>query len=373
MSQRRDFVHLAGQPGANVRELCRRFGISPPTAYKWLARHRAGGDAGLADRPRRPLTSPGRTACALEQAVVALRRRHPAWGGRKLRRRLKDLGHAGVPAASTITAILRRGGLLPAGRAAPGPHQFFEAAAPNDLWQMDFKGHFGLADGGRCHPLTVLDDHSRFAVGLLACGNEQGPLVQDRLTDCFRRFGLPARLLCDNGPPWGDSRTLLRHTRLTVWLLRLGVGVIHGRPRHPQTQGKEERFHRTLTAELLQGRSFRDLAECQRRFDAWRALYNHQRPHEALDLGVPAGRYRASPRPFPERLPAWEYDRTDAVRKVQAGGVISFRGRDWPVGEAFRGEHVAVRPTTTDGLWRVHFGVHPVAEIDLLAHNTPGD
>ena len=373
MSQRLEFIHLAGQEGANVRELCRRFGVSPPTAYKWLARHRADGDAGLADRSRRPRRSPDRTAAAVEAAVVALRQRHPAWGGRKLRRRLQDLGQAPVPAASTITAVLRRHGLLGPGPAAPGPYRRFEAAAANDLWQMDFKGHFALGDGGRCHPLTVLDDHSRFALGLVACGHEQGPLVQRHLSDCFRRFGLPARLLCDNGPPWGDSQTLVRHTRLTVWLLRLGVGVSHGRPHHPQTQGKDERFHRSLTAEVLQGRRFADLPDCQRHFDAWRAVYNHERPHEALALRVPASRYRASPRPLPERLPEWEYDTTDAVRKVQADGTISFRGRDWLVGEAFRGERVAVRPTTRDGLWQVYFGAHPVAEIDLLAIKPPDD
>jgi len=373
MSQRRDFIHLAGQDEANVRELCRRFGISPPTAYKWLARHRAEGDAGLVDRSRRPHASPERTIAAVEAAVLALRRQHPAWGGRKLRRRLQDLGQATVPAASTITAILRRHGLLAAERAAPGPYQRFEAVAPNDLWQMDFKGHFVLDTGGRCHPLTVLDDHSRFAIGLRACGHEQGALVQGHLIDCFRRFGLPARLLCDNGPPWGDSQTLVRHTRLTVWLLRLGVGVTHGRPRHPQTQGKEERFHRSLTAEVLQGRAFVDLDDCQRRFDAWRTVYNHERPHEALALGVPASRYRASRRPFPERVPAWEYGATDEVRKVQSDGAISFRGRDWLVGEAFRGERVAVRPTPTDGLWQVYFGVHPVAEINLCHDNPRGD
>jgi len=163
----------------------------------------------------------------------------------------------------------------------------------------------------------------------------------------------------------------VRHTRLTVWLLRLGVDVIHGRPRHPQTQGKEERFHRTLVVEVLQGRIFADLGECQRRFDAWRQIYNYDRPHEALDLRVPASRYQDSPRPFPEQPPVWEYGSTDEVRKVQGKGEIYFRGQPWLVGEAFRGERVAVRPTPQDGVWKIFFGVHPVAEIDAHADNQP--
>src|SRR5205807_4484324 len=150
----------------------------------------------------------------------------------------------------------------------------FERAAPNELWQMDYKGHFATR-AGRCHPLTVVDDHSRYAVGLRACGDERGGTVQAELTAIFRQYGLPERMLMDNGSPWG-SDALHRHTWLTVWLLELGVAVSHGRPYHPQTQGKDERFHRTLTAEVIGRRAFADLAECQRRFDAWRVVYNTQ-------------------------------------------------------------------------------------------------
>ena len=367
MSQRRDFVHLASQEGANMRELCRRFGISRPTGYKWLARHQAEGDAGLADRTRRPHSSPEQTDAAMTDAIVALRQQHPAWGGRKLRRRLQDLGHGAVPAASTITAILRRQGLLTPWAAAPSPHQRFEAERPNDLWQMDFKGHFALDRGGRCHPLTILDDHSRFAIALRACPHEQGSLVQEHLIACFRCFGLPLRILCDNGPPWSPPQREQRYTRLSVWLLRLGIQVTHGRPYHPQTQGKDERFHRSLVAEVLQGRVLADLVECQKRFDRWRKVYNHERPHDALSLAVPSSRYQASRRPFPERLPVWDYEQGAHLRKVQRDGTINFRGQSWLVGEAFHGERVAVRATTHEGHWQVYFGVHAVAEIALNA------
>ncbi len=200
MSLRLEFVTLAAAEGANVRELCRRYGISPETAYKWVGRYRAGGPDALADRSRRPASSPRRCPDALEAEVLRLRDQHPAWGGRKLRARLVALGHD-APAASTITAILRRHGRLdPARAAAHTPFTRFEHDVPNRLWQIDFKGHFATA-GGRCHPLTALDDHSRFALGLIACGDEQDATVRGHLTALFRRYGLPERVLCDNGPP----------------------------------------------------------------------------------------------------------------------------------------------------------------------------
>jgi hypothetical protein len=188
--------------------------------------------------------------------------------------------------------------------------------------------------------------------------------VQAHLTELFRRYGLPAALLTDNGPPWGGEG-VHPYTPLTVWLLRLGVAVRHGRPRHPQTQGKDERFHRTLNAELLSRRTFRDLAECQPAFDAWRRLYNHERPHEALALAVPASRYRVSPRPFPEALPALEYAPGDAVRKVQQGGWISFRGREYRLPEAFVGQPVALRPEADAAALAVWFAEHRLGRLDL--------
>ncbi len=368
VSLRLEFVTLAAAEGANVRQLCRRYGVSPQTAYKWIDRFRQGGAAALADRPRRPTSSPRRCTAPIEAEVLRLRDEHPAWGGRKLRRRLRDTGHADVPAASTITAVLRRHGRLGPAAAPAAAFVRFEHDAPNRLWQMDFKGHFPTADG-RCHPLTVLDDHSRFAVGLVACGDERDGTVRGHLEALFRRYGLPERVLCDNGPPWGTAGSSRRYSALGVWLLRLGVGIGHGRAFHPQTQGKDERFHRTLKAEVLQGRTFADLRACQGRFDPWREVYNHQRPHEALGLAVPASRYRPSGRPFPEAVPVWEYGPTDAVRKVACDGTIRFKGRPFDLGKAFRGESVAVRPTAEDGLFGIYFGVHEVAQADLRAQD----
>ena len=364
MSLRRELVSLATEEGANVREVCRRFEISPQTAYKWLRRYRQEGEAGLVDRSRRPWRTPLRTVAAVEAAVLGVRQCHPAWGGRKIRAWLLHRGCQGVPSPSTITAILHRNGHIdPAEASKHRPWQRFEHQAPNQLWQMDFKGHFPL-QVGRCHPLTVLDDHSRFAVGLEACGDQRGDTVRARLTTIFRRYGLPQRMLMDNGPPWGDDRDH-PYTPLSVWLLRLGVSVSHGQPYHPQTQGKDERFHRTLVAEVLQGRQLQDLGHTQAVFDPWRDMYNFERPHEALGLLPPASRYQMSPRPFPETLPPLEYGPDDQVRKVQAGGEISFHGRFFQVGKAFRGLAVALRPTLDHGAWNVVFLTHTIAHIDL--------
>lgn len=364
VSLRREFVIMAAQADANIRELCRRFGVSPKTGYKWMKRYSMQGTQGLADRSRRPGRSPSRTPPELEQAVVGLRDKHRAWGGRKIRARLLAIGHTGVPAASTVSGILKRHGRLEEAESAKHKAwQRFEHEAPNRLWQMDFKGHFPMRQG-RCHPLTVLDDHSRFAVGLSACGDERTESVQARLSGLFRRYGLPDRMLMDNGSPWGSDKEH-RYTPLGVWLLRLGVAVSHGRPYHPQTQGKDERFHRTLKAELLRYERFENLQHCQRRFDSWREIYNHERPHEALGLQVPASRYRVSERAFPDVLPPIAYGPCDVVRKVQEQGWISYRGQEHKVPKAFRGYPVAIRPTVLDGVMDVIFCHHTVSQIDL--------
>jgi len=364
MSQREEFMSLASVEGANVADLCRRFGISRTTGYKWLKRFAREGRAGLTERSRRPHSSPVHTAAQVERMVLGLRDSHRAWGGRKLRARLQALGYEQVPAASTITAILRRRGRLDAEESAK--HKAFtrfEHERPNALWQMDFKGHFAL-EQGRCHALTVLDDHSRFALGLRALDNERGVSVQAELTALFRRYGLPERMLMDNGSPWGDDGTH-PYTPLTVWLMRLGVAVSHGRPYHPQTQGKDERFHRTLSAEVLRWERFRDLVHCQRRFDAWRSVYNHQRPHEALAMAVPAARYMASRMAFPETLPAIDYAPGLELRKVQDQGWITYKGRDLRVPKALKGLPVAIRPVATDATFEVLFCNHPLGRFSL--------
>ena len=369
MSQRYEFAILAGEPSITFTELCRRFGISRKTGYKWLQRYRAGGLAALHDRSRRPRRSPARCPEALAATVLALRTEHPTWGGRKLRRRLQDLGQAAVPAASTCTEILRRAGqLADATSAAHRPLQRFERALPNELWQLDFKGDFATQSGARCHPLTMLDDHSRFNLTLAAASDQTSPTVRAALTAAFAQYGLPAAILCDNGAPWGSVGAGSGHTALTVWLLRLGVRVLHGRPYHPQTQGKEERFHRTLKTELLSRHTWRDLAHCAREFPRYRHCYNCERPHDALAGATPLSRYRTSPRALPATLPPIEYARGTEVRTVREKGVITFRGQTWLIGRAFAALPIGLRPSAqADGQWEVFFSFQRLGRLDLTA------
>ena len=360
MSQRQEFVVFAQQEGATISALCDQYGISRKTGYKWLARA-AAGDRKLADQTRRPHASPAQTSPATEDRILALRAAHPAWGGRKLHHRPAALGVAGVPAPSTITAILRRHGLL---APEPPPRDFlrFEHPAPNDLWQMDFMGH-RPTEQDRVHPWTLLDDHSRFALGLAGCANERQQTVKTQLTAVFRRYGLPRAILTDNGSPWASAgRGGL--TALEAWLLRYGVEPRHGRPRHPQTQGKVERFHGTIAAEVFAHRHLSDLEEAQGHFDAFRTCYNLERPHEALGYAVPASRYQPSPRPFPETVPPVVHGPDDVVRTVTVHGSIRWQGRRHFISRGLVGEPVAVRPTPQAEVWDVVYRHRRVATID---------
>jgi len=363
MSVRLEFVHLARQDGANIRDLCRRYGVSPPTAYKWLNRVEADGAIDLREQSRRPHNSPGKTPDAMEKEILQLREDQPTWGGRKISARLIALGHYNVPAPSTVTEVLRRHGKLDASRTADDKAPLrFEYDNPNDLWQMDFKGHFPIKEG-RCHPLTILDDHSRFSVSLRASTNEQGETVQKELTACFRLFGLPKRILTDHGSPWSSQGRGL--TKLEAWMMRLDIKVMHGRACHPQTQGKDERFHRTLKNDVLQFNVPEDLASCQRAFDKFRNVYNHERPHEALGMQTPISRYMPSSRAFPEVLPPIEYCSQDEVRKVSFPGQIRFQGRRILVSQGLLGQYVALRQTLEDGVYDVVYCSTIVRQINL--------
>jgi len=369
MTLRKEFISLAMISGANISRLCSRFNISSKTAYKWINRFRTGGFKALEDRSRRPHTSPSKTNPSIEDAVISIRENHESWGGRKIRTKLLERNFRHVPSASTITEILRRNNLLhPSEAEKHKPWQRFEAPSPNSLWQMDFKGYFSLMTG-LCHPLTILDDYSRYSIGLYACSNQRRETVEKHLTTTFRLYGLPNRILVDNGPPWGtiyDGQS--RYTVLTVWLLRLGIHVSHSRPFHPQTLGKDERFHRTLQRDVISKNLFHDLIDCQHHFNHYRQIYNIERPHEALDMKTPAQRYQLSPRSFPETLQPIEYEPGDIVRKVQQKGEIIFRGKKYVAGRAFRGFQVALRTTDNDGIYDVNFIHQKIAEVNLNNH-----
>ena len=296
-----------------------------------------------------------------------MRERHPAWGGRKISKRLEGKHEV---AASTVTGILRRNG-MELGHFGGGAKAFtrFEHKAPNDLWQMDFKGHVPMREG-RLHPLTVLDDHSRYSIVIGACDCETTETVQAHLIKAFRRYGLPTRIAMDNGSPWGD-RGGQPFTRFTVWLIEAGIAISHSRPCHPQTLGKDERFHRSLKAEVLEGRIFADLEKAQIALEDLRHVYNQERPHEGINLDVPISRYRPSLRSYTDTPTVFEYAPGDIIRKVQQEGMVSLKGRWVRLPRAFYGKTIAFRPTATDGILDTHFRHQFIKKIDftnLAAH-----
>jgi transposase InsO family protein len=275
-----------------------------------------------------------------------------------------DPGQTGLPGPSTATAIRRRHGRLdPAESAKHTAWTRFEHAAPNDRWPMDCKGP-GAMRLGRGHPLTVRDDHSRDAVCRRAGRDEQTATGPGALTDAFRRDGPPGRLTMDHGPPWGGDADS-PHPTVPVWRRRLGIRVGHSRPYPPPTQGKDQRFHRPLKAELPGRTTFADQTEAQRPLDAGRDLYHRERPHPALGRVPPARRYQPGARIFPEVLPPIEYAPDDLVRKVQGQGELYSRGREGKVGKAFRGLPVALRHTAVDGVMEVFFCHQHIASINL--------
>lgn len=362
VSQRKQFYDLWQQGRINMTELCKLFGVSRKTGYKWISRAKTGDVDCFDDLSSRPYFSPGKTPASVEQVVLGLRKIFPDWGGRKLKKRLETTGEKLIPSASTITEILRRNGLLENQYVSGKQWVRFEHESPNDLWQMDFKGHFQLLKG-RCHPLTVLDDHSRFNLVLKACAQETRQVVKPALIEAFERYGLPERMTMDNGSPWGHKAK--GYTKLTVWLMDVGIQVSHSRPYHPQTQGKDERFHRTLKKEVLSRQTFSHLQACQKEFDRWSEIYNFVRPHDALNLEVPATRYRVSKRFYQGENNEYSYLDDDILRKVNRSGTISYKNQKCFLGEAFAGRPVAIKRTINPHEFEVYYRYQRIAKINI--------
>ena len=361
--QRIEFVEEVLRGELSKSELCRRYGISRKTGDKWLNRSKAGET--LADRSHAPFNSPNKTLPEIEEAVLAKRRKHPAWGPRKLHRALEREGEIKAPAPSTIADILKRNGYISieASQAAK-PYKRFQKASSNEMWQVDFKGHFAMQDGNRCHPLTMIDDCSRFSLCVDAKENERRDGVTESFTRVFLTYGLPDALLGDNGNPWGSSQST-GYTLFEIWLMDLGILPIHGRPFHPQTQGKEERFNKTLVAEVLKIFDIINMQDAQMRFDAFRDCYNNERPHEALGLDVPADHYTPSIRAFPSKIREWAYPSCFVMRKIKSSGYITYGNQGYYLSESFGGYTLGVRESRIDGCINIYYRQFRIARIDL--------
>ena len=337
--ERIEFVKAVRAPGAKMSPVCRAFGISRKTGYKWLGRDEEGHSvAALANRSRRPVTSPQRIGHEVTDRVIALRNEF-GWGGKKLRPLLDAEGI--VVAARTIDRIIRREGLT-RDDVAPAPALGrFERPAANDLWQMDAKGHYPLHPRGQCHPLSIVDDHSRYAVGLVALPRLTTVGVRAALIHCFEQYGVPAAMLMDHGVPWWSATNATGLTTLSVFLLNQEIRLLFGRVRHPQTQGKVERFHRTLGERLRWWGVPTTMRGFRQAFATFRDEYNEVRPHEALHMRPPASRFAPSGRAYRPRPRRWEYPADSDVHRVDANGMVWYRARRFFISEALAGEEVA--------------------------------
>lgn len=332
--QRVRFVVEATQKGRTFRTLCAAYEISRPTGYLWLQRYREFGVAGIAERSRKPLRSPARTNAELERQVVEVRRRYPDWGARKLQVVLAREGIA-LP-RNTIHRILLRHDLVREVERGRQALQRFERGQPNELWQMDFKGPKGWPQA--MGPLSVLDDHSRYLITLAANGSTHGEPVRQRLEEAFQRCGVPDGMLMDHGTPWWSMSSAWGQTHLSLWLIRQGIRLHWSGIRHPQTQGKVERFHGSLQR-ALERRGPASPAT-QAWLDAYRWEHNHVRPHEALGMQTPATRWRPSARSYDPHPPRWEYPAGAWVLKVDCQGKLDIKGQKWRVSQSLSGEWV---------------------------------
>ena len=337
--QRVQFAVRACCGEQSISGLCTEFGISRATGHLWLKRYREQGLAGIAERSRRPVHSPERTSEKLEARVVQLRLRYPDWGAGKLSVLLAREGIR-LP-KSTVHRILLRYGLVHAEDRHSQASQRFERSRPNELWQMDFKGPKGWRRP--IGPLSILDDHSRYLITLAATGSTHGESVRVVLVQAFEECGVPEAMLMDHGTPWWSMKAPSGNTSLALWMMRQGIGLHWSRIRHPQTQGKVERFHGSLQRALDKRGTPRH--DTQAWLDAYRWEHNHVRPHQALGMQTPASLWRPGLRRYTPQPPSWEYPDHAWVLKVDCQGKIEAAGRKWKISRALAGDYVHLLPS----------------------------
>lgn len=356
--QREEFAQAAMEC-RNFSALCREFGISRRTGYKWLERYKAG--MPMSDRSRRPARNPGKTPPEVEARILAVRE-DCGWGAKTIHKVLEHEGCTELPCIKTVNNILRRNGCIQEDESLKRrPFQRFEKDACNRMWQTDFKGEFRMADGNYCFPLDILDDHSRFLICIkpnLSTGN----VVIPTFIEAFRTFGMPDSILSDNGAQFAGFKK--GYTQFEKWLMDLDILPIHGRIKHPQTQGKIERFHRTLKSELLKRHSIADIEDAERQFQCWREKYNHMRPHEALGMRCPGEVYDPSGRKYPEEISPYEYGGQYHVIKVNSWGYVRFDKWQIYLSETMIGQNIEFRPSSDGETFAACYRNYKIAEFD---------
>lgn len=364
---REEFARRALSNEASLAALCREYGISRVTGTKWRNRFLNG--ASMGDQSRRPFRTPNRIPKEMEVKIISYREAEPALGALKIHRMMEDDGITNIPCQRTINNVLKRNGLITkeASQAAT-PHQRFEKDEPNDMWQADFKGDFLLQNNQRCFPLSIIDDCSRFCICADAKENVRLNSTKDSFEKVFKEYGLPKVLLCDNGNPWGCSQSS-SITRFEVWLMEHAVLPIHIRIRHPQTQGKVERFNGSYKQERLKFYIPKDMADAQACREEYRNFYNNRRPHHALKLDVPGKHYIPSSRQYEDKVQKWEYEAGGESRTIKSTGYLTYNGHGYFLSEGLGGKTVHLYPSSVDkSIINIIFREFLVAKLDTNAN-----
>ena len=363
VEQRLEFVEQAINGDLSFKELCQEYGVSRVSGYKWLNRYREGQSVeALRDKSRRPLSSPNQTNTKIETRVRSLFEEYQ-WGPKKIRKLLENEGTK-LPLI-TVRRIYKRYGLKIEEPGVQGPAlRRFEREAPNELVQMDYKGQFMTDDQSWCFPLSLLDDHSRYCVGLFALTEQSGNTAEKCIVETFENYGVPKEMLMDHGSPWWNSNNGWGLTKLSVKLMRQGIKLRFSGVRHPQTQGKVERFHRTLKQELRRQKGkFHSIRCCATLLEDFRKTYNSIRPHEALNFNTPASRYVRSPRTYNPNPTEWEYPEGSTILKLDTLGRVSYENRRFFVCEALAEQSIRIVPLEASAL--VVYRNMAIRELDL--------
>jgi putative transposase len=359
LDERMNFISRM-QSGEKVTDLCKEFGISRKTAYKFVGRYEKHGPSGLHDVSRRPHHSPYQTPEEIKSLILSTKQDKPTWGAGKIRewllRKNPDLR---IPSRFTVHEILNRYDLVAhrkrGRRKAPDYLQTpltRHSERPNEIWCADYKGQFQLGNHRYCYPLTISDHFSRFLITCESLEDTKGAGAQPVFEAAFEEYGLPDSILTDNGSPFASSG-LLGLSRLSAWWMRLGIKLQRIVPGHPEQNGRHERMHLTLKLETTRPAAGNFLQQ-QEKFDNFRAVYNEERPHESLEMKCPSEFYQSSGRPFPKELPEIQYPLHDSTRLVGGNGTLKFGKLGFHLGEALSYQPVGIREEDV-GLWRVSF------------------
>ena len=361
--ERLEFVKRVLNHEKSKSALCREYDISRPTGDKWIKRYLKGEP--LTDKSRRPFHTANKISIEDEQRIITARKNEPALGAYKTRKILVTEGWNDAPSISTFNAVFKRNGLITKEASEAAKHIVrFEKEYANEMWQMDFKGNFLMQNGVRCHPLSIMDDYSRFCLCGDAKVNEQLFGVKESLIRTFIEFGLPFSILCDNGTPWGSSQST-SITKFEVWMMELGILTLHIRPQHPQSQGKIERFNGSYKKERLKFYTPFDIEDAQRCREEYIEFYNNVRPHCSLDYDVPASRYTPSSKKYSDKITEWDYGENAIIKPVKSSGYISYRSKGYFLSEGLGEKEIALVPSEEDGIFNVVFRQFRVAKLNL--------